>query len=225
MLSIVIPARNEAHQIADALHALQALRARGHEVIVVDGGSDDETIRAASAAADRVLVSGRGRAQQMNAGARLARGDVLLFLHADTRLPADADVLIFAALAASARVWGRFDVRIDGAHPLLRVVEWMMNVRSRMSGICTGDQGIFVVRDVFNQAGGYAALALMEDIELSGRLRRVSPPINLPATALTSARRWERNGVIRTIMLMWWLRLRYFLGASPARLARLYEWE
>jgi len=184
----------------------------------------DETPRLAQPLADRVLTSARGRAVQMNAGAHVARGEVLLFLHADTRLPFHADRLVQDALQGG-RVWGRFDVQIDGRHPLLRVVACMMNVRSRATGICTGDQALFVAKETFEQAGGYAVIDLMEDVELSRRLRRASHPVCLRARVRTSARRWERYGVLRTIGLMMWLRLRYFLGASPARLARIYDSE
>jgi rSAM/selenodomain-associated transferase 2 len=222
-ISIVMPVLNEAKIIETALQALQPLRARGHEAIVVDGGSRDATAQLARAGADRVIDAPRGRAQQMNAGARIARGDVLLFLHADTRLPADADLVLLQALQRTGRCWGRFDVRIDSGRPLLRVVSALMSLRSRWSEICTGDQAIFVTAEAFARMGGYAPLALMEDIALSAQLRRCSRPVALRAAVVTSARRWERNGVVRTIMLMWWLRLRYFLGVSPAVLAQRYD--
>jgi rSAM/selenodomain-associated transferase 2 len=222
-LSIVMPVINEAAIIETALEALQPLRARGHEVIVVDGGSRDATAQLARAGADRVIDAPRGRAQQMNAGAQIARGAVLLFLHADTRFPADGDLLLTQALQQSRRCWGRFDVRIDSTRPLLRLVCALMNLRSRWSGICTGDQAIFVTADAFARIGGYPPVALMEDIALSAQLRRCSRPVALRAAVVTSPRRWERNGVVRTIMLMWWLRLRYFLGASPAVLAQRYD--
>jgi rSAM/selenodomain-associated transferase 2 len=222
-ISIIVPVLNEAAGIEPALQALQPLRARGHEVIVVDGGSDDATIRLVGQAADRIVEAPRGRAPQMNAGARAACGDVLLFLHADTRLPRDADRLLLEGLRKSTRCWGRFDVRIDSASPLLRLVSAMMSLRSRLTGICTGDQAIFVAADAFARIGGYAPLALMEDIALSARLRRCGAPLAIASAVITSARRWERDGVLRTILLMWWLRLRFFFGASPARLARIYD--
>ena len=218
-----MPVLDEADHIDAALEALQPLRARGHELIVVDGGSADATARLAARGADRVIAASRGRAHQMNAGAYTASGEILLFLHADTRLPEAADLLLTQALQQSGRCWGRFDVRIGSRRPLLRMVSRMMNLRSRMSGICTGDQAIFVTAEAFARSGGYPPMALMEDVVLSSRLRRWSRPAALRASVMTSARRWERNGVLRTIVLMWWLRMRFFLGASPARLAQLYD--
>jgi rSAM/selenodomain-associated transferase 2 len=222
-LSIVIPALDEAAGIAATLAPLQRLRRDGHEVIIVDGGSRDGTPGVAAPLADRVLVAPRGRATQMNAGAAAATGDVLLFLHADTRLPERADRLVLDGLAARGREWGRFDVRIEGAHALLPLVAWLMNRRSRWTGIATGDQAMFVRRGTFEALSGFPPLALMEDVELSARLRRVAPPLCIAERAATSGRRWEARGVLRTIVLMWWLRLRYFLGESPERLARSYH--
>jgi rSAM/selenodomain-associated transferase 2 len=217
-----MPCLNEADGIVESLTALAPLRAQGHEVIVVDAGADGTAQRAAPLA-DRVITAPRGRAVQMNRGAALARGDVLLFLHADTRLPADAAQAIAAGLAQTGRAWGRFDVRLSGCQPLLRVVERLMNWRSRLTGIATGDQAIFVERELFHAVGGYPEIALMEDIALSKRLKRHGPPLCLGELVLTSSRRWERDGIVRTVLLMWWLRLRYWLGASPAQLAAVYE--
>jgi rSAM/selenodomain-associated transferase 2 len=222
-LSIVMPALNEAANIVGALERLQPLRARGHEVIVVDGGSEDGTVKLAQPLADRVLETPRGRARQMNAGAEHASGDVLLFLHADTRLPEDADRLIAERLPGTALAWGRFDVVIEGRPLMLKVIAAAMNLRSRVTGVCTGDQGIFVHRELFQRIGGYPPIELMEDIALTGMLRRRARPICLAPRVITSGRRWERRGVWRTMALMWWLRLRYFFGASPAHLRRLYE--
>ena len=221
-LSVIIPTLDEAAGIAATIAALQPLRAAGHEVIVVDGGSRDGTPDAARQLADRVLTAPRGRATQMNAGADAASGDVLLFLHADTRLPPGAARAVLDGFAASGASWGRFDVRIDGRSPLLALVAWLMNRRSRLTGIATGDQAMFATRAAFAAAGGFPAIALMEDVALSKRLKRISTPLCLRARAVTSGRRWESRGVVRTIVLMWWLRLRYFLGASPERLRRIY---
>jgi len=221
-LSIVMPTLNEAGPIAGHLAALAPLRRRGHEVIVVDGGSDDGTADLAWGLADRVVLAPPGRAAQMNAGAALARGGVLLFLHADTRLPVEADGLVLQGLAASGRVWGRFDVSIEGAHPVFAVIAACMNRRSRWTGICTGDQAMFVRREAFAEIGGFPDIALMEDIGISKRLKALGPPLCLRDRAITSGRRWERQGVLRTVLKMWRLRLAFFLGADPARLARDY---
>ena len=219
-LSIVMPVLNEATEIAAALEALMPLRARGCEVIVVDGGSGDRTAELARPLVDRVIVAPRGRAVQMNAGAAVATGDVVLFLHADTRLPGNADALIRDALTNSSRLWGRFDVRFsDGALPLVAL---SMNLRSRLTGIATGDQAMFATREAFTRAGGFPEIALMEDIALSSRLKHVSRPACLSPSVTTSPRRWRARGTIRTVLTMWRLRLAFFLGADPARLARAY---
>lgn len=219
-LSIVVPVLDEAPGIEACLRALAPLRARGAEVIVVDGGSSDATAALAQPLCDRVLVSPRGRAVQMNAGARAASGEAILFLHADTTLPDDAGRLIAGAL--DRRAWGRFDVRIMGAPAALAVVAALMNLRSRLTGIATGDQAMFVRRATFEAVGGFPDLALMEDIALSRRLLAHGRPACLRARACTSGRRWERQGVARTILLMWRLRYAYWRGADPAELARRY---
>jgi rSAM/selenodomain-associated transferase 2 len=223
MLSIIVPCLNEAEGIVNALAALAPLRARGAEVIVVDGGSSDGTVERAASLADRVLSAPRGRASQMNAGAARARGEIMLFLHADTLLPESADALIVDGLKRSRRGWGRFDVVISGGNPLLRVVAWLMNVRSRLTGIATGDQAIFVTRSLFTAAGGYPEIALMEDIALSKRLKRFGRPLCLRHRLVASGRRWEKHGVVRTILLMWRLRLAFWLGADPGKLAVRYD--
>lgn len=223
-LSVIVPVLDEAGGIVAALAALAPLRARGAEVVVADGGSRDTTVALAAPLADAIVTAPRGRGSQMNAGAAVATGDVLVFLHADTRLPADADTLIRDGLDRTGRVWGRFDVRIAGTHPLLRVIAAMMNLRSRLTGIATGDQAIFVTRAAFG--AGFPDIALMEDIAISRRLKRIGPPLCIAAgPVVTSGRRWERHGVIRTIVLMWSLRLAYWLGASPDWLARRYGYE
>lgn len=221
-LSIVMPVLNEAGLIENALAGLAAFRSQNCEVIVVDGGSSDDTPRRAASLAGHVIAAPRGRAAQMNAGAAAARGNILLFLHADTHLPADADRLVQDGLLRSGRAWGRFDIAIEGRHPLLPLVAATMNLRSRLTGIATGDQAMFMRRDAFRAAGGFPDLALMEDIAMSKRLKAISPPLCLRAKATTSGRRWEKHGVLRTILTMWRLRLAYFLGASPDSLARQY---
>jgi len=223
-LSIIMPVLDEGEGIAGTLDALAELRALGVEIIVVDGGSRDATVQRARLRADHVLSAPRGRALQMNAGAAKAAGDVLLFLHADTRLPREAERLVLDGLARSARDWGRFDVTIEGRHPMLKVIGAMMNLRSRLTGIATGDQAMFVKRDAFAAAGGFPEIPLMEDIALSKRLKRRSRPLCLRERATTSGRRWETHGVFRTILLMWRLRLAYFLGADPAALAGRYRY-
>ncbi len=220
-IAVVIPALNEAGQIASLLEGVVGVAC---EVVLVDGGSHDDTAARAGAAGARVIPSPRGRAAQMNAGARALGSDwqALLFLHADTRLPTGWAQAVTRALAGGAR-WGRFDVMLDSPRPALRMVEASMNLRSRLTGICTGDQAIFVERGLWARCGGYAAIPLMEDIELSRRLKRLAPgPAALRERVRVSARRWEKHGVWRTILSMWWLRLRYFLGDSPERLHRAY---
>jgi rSAM/selenodomain-associated transferase 2 len=221
-LSVIVPVLDEEAGIADALTALAPLRQRGAEVIVVDGGSRDGTVELARPLADRVIAASRGRGAQMNAGAAAASGDALLFLHADTRLPADADRMILDGLNASSWQWGRFDVRIAGRSPLLTIIAGLMNWRSLLTGIATGDQAMFATRAAFAAAGGFPDIPLMEDIELSRQLKRRSRPLCLAARVTTSGRRWDERGALRTMLLMWRLRLAHFLGAEPATLARRY---
>ncbi|HHO67576.1 MAG TPA: glycosyltransferase [Gammaproteobacteria bacterium] len=222
-LSVIVPALNEGETIAATLARLQPLRARGHEVLVVDGGSRDDTRERAAALADRVLQAPRGRARQMNAGAAQAGGDLLWFLHADTLAPVDADRLLAAVVAGRRAAWGRFDVRLSGRHPLLWLVGRLMNLRSRLTGIATGDQGLFVSRGLFGRVGGFPDLPLMEDVELSRRLRRELRPLCLRQRLVTSSRRWEQRGVLRTVLLMWYLRAAWALGVPARRLAARYE--
>jgi rSAM/selenodomain-associated transferase 2 len=221
-LSIILPVLNEAHHIAEILGALAPFRLRGAEVIVADGGSHDNTLYIAQRFADRVITAPRGRGAQMNAGARAARGYILLFLHADTVLPPDADTQIMYGRDRDTLVWGRFDVDIYGKHRLLPMVAALMNWRSRASGIATGDQAMFATREAFLRVGGFPDIPLMEDVELSRRLKRISPPLCLRSRVLTSGRRWDENGLFRTVWLMWRLRLSYYLGADPVELARRY---
>jgi len=221
-LSLIVPALNEAHGIIDMLQALQPLRKRGCEVIVVDGGSTDHTPVLARRWCDQVLRATGGRAQQMNAGAAAAGGEILCFLHADSYLPEGADGLIVDGLARGRRSWGRFDVNIAGKHPMLRVIAQMMNLRSRLTGIATGDQGLFMTRSVFEAAGRFPEIALMEDIALTRQLKRYGKPLCIAHRLTTSGRRWEKHGLWRTILLMWRLRLAYWMGADPDRLAAQY---
>ena len=222
-ISIIVPARNEARRIVGTLAPLVAVRAKGHEVIVVDGGSSDATLALASPFADRAFVAPPGRATQMNAGAAVARGDMLLFLHADSQLPEDGVAAIADGIACTARRWGRFDVTIAGATRILPVVGASMNLRSRLTGIATGDQAIFVERALFHAVGGYPNQPLMEDIELSRRLLRAAgAPLCLSQRILTSGRRWDGDGPFRTIFAMWRLRFAYWRGVSAEQLARRY---
>lgn len=222
-ISIIMPVLNESAILEASLQSLQPLRARGHEVIVVDGGSRDSTLSLARRHADRVVMSGAGRALQMNAGAEFAKHEILLFLHADTRLPDNADSLIHAALAPQAARWGRFDIRLDHAHPVYRLIEHSINWRSHLSGVATGDQAIFVEREYFERVGCYDRLPLMEDVTLSKKLLHFARPARITTPALSSARRWEQGGVLRTVLLMWRLRTAFFFGADPFRLAEQYR--
>lgn len=222
-LSIIVPVLNEVSTLPALLQGLLPLREQGVELIVVDGGSDDGSVELARNAGVSPLAASRGRARQMNDGAARASGDVLLFLHADTQLPPQAVPLVTQALASAQRHWGRFDVRIIGRARMLRVVASLMNARSRLSGIATGDQAMFVRRDTFEAVGGFPDQPLMEDIELSRRLRAISRPACLRARVSTSGRRWETRGVWRTILLMWRLRWDYWRGVSAAQLAQVYQ--
>ncbi len=216
--SIIIPTLNEAAHIEACLTALQAWRDRC-ELIVVDGGSLDNTVDLARPLADEVKVSTPGRAVQMNQGAGAARGDILIFLHADTSLPDQALDLI----ESTPQPWGRFDIQLQGEHPMLFLVAKLMNFRSCLTGIATGDQVIFVERKLFFNAGAYPDIALMEDIALSKQLKQYARPACIHNKVISSGRRWETFGLWRTIVLMWRLRLGYFLGENPAYLAKLYQ--
>ncbi|MGH8679015.1 MAG: TIGR04283 family arsenosugar biosynthesis glycosyltransferase [Burkholderiales bacterium] len=218
----MIPVLNEAETIVNLLGSLQLLRSRGAEIVVIDGGSRDATLELARPLADRSITSLRGRARQMNTGAAAARGELLVFLHADVRLPEDADTLICAGLARANRDWGRFDISLSGTHPLLRMIEFAMNWRSRLTGIATGDQAMFMTRRLFDSVGGFPQLALMEDVAMSERLKARCRPLCLRTRVVASSRRWEDHGILRSMMLMWWLRLRFYFGADPRDLARIY---
>lgn len=221
-LAIIVPMRNEIGVLPELLDHLARWQACGCEVLIVDGGSTDGSVEAVQAAGLPLIRAAPGRAGQMNAGAKATDAGIMLFLHADTRLPTEADRQIIAALM-DGQVWGRFDVRIAGRPRMLRMVATMINLRSRWTGIATGDQAMFVRRGSFAALGGFAQLPLMEDIDLSRRLGALSRPACLRAKVQTSGRRWESRGVWRTILLMWRLRLAYWLGVSPERLAEAYR--
>lgn len=222
LLSVVIPVRNEAQALPFLLDDLSALGAAGAELIVVDGGSTDGTCEVAHGRVDQLLKTGPGRAVQMNAGAATARGTYLWFLHADTRVSAEVISRLQQTLEQRP-LWGRFDVRLFPAGPALRLIGWMINLRSRLTGIASGDQGIFVDRACFDALGGYAHIPLMEDLQLCRRLKVQARPHCLRPPLITSSRRWLQHGVWRTVLLMWCLRLAYYAGANPEKLARQYR--
>jgi rSAM/selenodomain-associated transferase 2 len=224
-LSVILPVLNEAAQIEARLRALARLREAGAEIILADGGSADDTAAIAAPHCDAVIVAPRGRASQMNAGAAQARGAVLLFLHADTRLPDGAMALVLDGLAQSRAAWGRFDVVIEGRSRWLPLIAALMNLRSRLTGIATGDQALFIRREAFEALGGFPDIALMEDVAMSRALKAISKPLCLRAKVVTSGRRWDQNGALRTIVLMWRLRLAYWRGADPDDLARRYGYK
>lgn len=222
-ISVIIPTLNEGEALLRCLLDLQGLRGAGHEVILVDGGSGNQQLPAGiEPYVDRLLRAPAGRARQMNCGAGQAKGEIYWFLHADSRIAEGMDAQILAAVGSLA-AWGRFDVRLSGAHPLFRLIERMMNWRSRISGIATGDQGIFIHRALFHRLGGFPQQPLMEDIEISRRLKRITSPRCLPGPLVTSSRRWESDGILRTVVLMWTLRFAYWLGVKADYLARLYR--
>ena len=222
-ISIIIPVLNEEDQIEICLSGLQELRSRGHEVIVIDGESTDNTQVLAMPFAYKTIQHEKGRARQMNAGTKKTGGDILLFLHADTRLPQDADKHILAAIKESEHCWGYFNVQLSGAHWLFRIIERCMNLRSWTTGIATGDHAIFMTRWIYEEVGGYEEIELMEDIAVSSKLNQIVKPVSLREKVITSSRRWEQNGIIRTIFKMWRLRLAYFIGVTPATLVKQYD--
>ena len=223
-VSIIIPCLNEENSIHATLLALQSLRHRGHEVILGDAGSTDNTSDIASTLCDKIIPCGKGRALQMNTAAEFASGDILCFLHADTIAPENLDSLIIDALANNKNVWGRFNIKLSGKHWSFRLIESLINIRSCITGIASGDQGIFISRRVFNKLHGFKLIPLMEDIELSQRLKNKSRPVCVSKSQLiTSSRRWEKHGIARTVILMWSLRLKYFLGTPTTQLEKLYR--
>ena len=220
--TIVIPTLNEEVEIQACLMQLQGLRARGFEVIVVDGGSVDKTPQLVEGLCDQFISTKRGRAAQMNAGAGQAKGEFIFFLHVDTQLPDEFSEWI-PLIEADSLCWGRFDVKLSGKHYVFRVIEWMMNLRSRLTEIATGDQVIFVSRKLFREVHGFPEIALMEDIAMSQRLKSICSPLCLRQKVLTSSRRWEKHGIISTILRMLWLRFSYYIGVDPIKLARQYD--
>ncbi len=222
-ISIIVPVLDDADALRSQAALLRAAQAQGHEVIIVDGGSRDHSRRVAGEITAKLIDCERGRAVQMNAGADAAEGETLLFLHADTRLePGALQNLLAQRERRGDAFWGRFDVHLDGDHWLFRVIALMMNLRSRITGVATGDQAMCVSSVLFRRMGGFPEIPLMEDVALSKRLRRCAPPVCLKPPVVTSTRRWESHGIVSTMLLMWRLRLGYFLGVDPARLARIY---
>lgn len=221
MISIIVPVLNEEKKLPDLLSHLQVFREQGHELIIVDGGSNDNSLMLAQMSADNVIVSRKGRAIQMNSGASVARGEVLLFLHSDTFLPETALNTIEDFVQDS--FWGRFDVRLSSNKFIFRIIESLINIRSRLTSINTGDQAIFIESQLFNVVGGFPEIALMEDIAISKKLKNIIPPICLKQKVISSSRRWEKRGVIATVFLMWKLRLYYYFGVSPEKLNQLYR--
>ncbi len=212
---------NEEAALSRMSSQLRSIRQQGHEIIVVDGGSADNTLTIAHEVTDSVIISKAGRALQMNNGASIASGDVLLFLHADTLLPDDA-MQVVSERSRKKNYWGRFDVRLSGSRYIYRLIEGLMNLRSRITSIATGDQAIFIQRNLFDRVGGFPEIVLMEDIGISRQLKKISKPVCMKQKVVTSSRRWEANGVITTVLLMWKLRLYYFFGVSPDKLSQLY---
>jgi rSAM/selenodomain-associated transferase 2 len=224
-ISVIVPVLNEAGTIQSSLKSLRQSQADCNlEIIVVDGGSIDATLQVAAPLCEKLISSQRGRAVQMNAGAQEASGHLILFLHADTQLPEQVLPQIIQQLSQYQKVWGRFDVRLSGAAFMFRIIGQLINWRSRLTGIATGDQAIFVRKDVFEALGGFENLPLMEDIVLSRKLKKqYGRPLCSSQRVITSSRRWEQNGIWRTIFLMWRLRLAFFLGADPQKLAEKYS--
>ena len=220
--TIVIPTLNEEAKIQVCLMKLQGLRKEGFEVIVVDGGSIDKTPQLLEGLCDQFISNRQGRATQMNAGARQAKGEFIFFLHVDTQLPENFSEII-SSVEVDTFCWGRFDVKLSGKHWSFRVIESMMNIRSRLTGIATGDQVMFVSQKLFREVGGFPEIALMEDIAMSRMLKNICSPLCLKQKVLTSSRRWEKHGIASTILKMWWLRFSYYIGVDPVRLARQYE--
>ena len=221
-ISIILPVLNEETAVKNILPLLASVKSANCEIILVDGGSCDNTVKFACEFADQVIISEPGRAMQMNTGASQASGDILLFLHIDTVLPDNALQILTEAYHASPQMWGRFNVRLSGQHPFFRVIETLMNWRSCLTGIATGDQGIFISNSLFKDVGGFPQIPLMEDIAISRMLKRIEKPLCIKDRVITSSRRWEANGILSTVLLMWKLRLLYWFGIDPQKIAVQY---
>lgn len=221
--SIIIPVLNEAECLPVQLAALQVWRRAGHEIIVVDGGSEDASTDIARPLVSQLIVSPRGRAVQINKGVAVASNDWLVFLHVDTSFPETAIHSLQSIFHEENIKWGYFNVRLSGNNYLLKMVSSLMNVRTRLTGIATGDQAMFMRKAAFEAVGGFPEIALMEDISLSSKLKKISSPYCIKEFVTTSSRRWQKHGIAKTILIMWSLRLRYFFGASPVVLAERYD--
>ncbi|HEC29068.1 MAG TPA: glycosyltransferase [Gammaproteobacteria bacterium] len=222
-ISIIIPVYNEMSTLPKLLGKLSGMLALGHELIIVDGGSSDSTIQEISFAEVKVIKTGKGRAVQMNAGAAISSGDILWFLHADSDFVLPVEEYIVLLQGLNDQAWGRFNIRLSGEKIVFRLIECLMNIRSCSSGISTGDQGIFISRQLFDRVNGFSDILIMEDINICMKLKKLKKPDCLKATLITSSRRWEQQGIIATIILMWRMRVLYFMGVSPEKLAKLYE--
>ncbi|VAW50105.1 hypothetical protein MNBD_GAMMA06-67 [hydrothermal vent metagenome] len=225
-ISIIIPVLNEEAILSHINEHLQSIKEQGHEVIIVDGGSTDNTLMMAQEITDRVVISKAGRALQMNNGAAIASGKILLFLHVDTFLPDNTIQIILDNYQKESyrrkNYWGRFDVRLSSSKYVYRLIEGFMNLRSCITSIATGDQAIFIEKNLFNKVGQFPEIVLMEDIAISRQLKKIAKPVCIKQKVVSSSRRWENNGVVATVLLMWKLRLYYFFGVSPKKLNQLY---
>ncbi len=220
-LSIIIPVYNEQDIILEKLKALRNICPDDIQLIVSDGGSSDETAALAKSCVDTIVSSTKGRSYQMNAGANVATGDLLLFLHIDSVLPGNY-LQCLADITRSNHTWGRFDVSFTNTSFVFSLIAFMMNFRSRITGVATGDQAIFMTRTVFNKVNGFPEIDLMEDIAICKKLRKTGSPLCIKEKVITSSRRWEENGIFKTIVLMWFLRLLYFLRIHPDKLGKIY---
>ena len=221
-LSIIVPVLNEAQFLSRQHNLFKSLLREGHEIIIVDGGSEDKSVLIARSVDCETFITKASRGYQLHFGAMKSKNDTLLFMHADTLLPESATALISNVLTRSKKHWGRFDVSFNNSNLIFSIIAWFMNKRSCLTGVVTGDHAIFVNRDIYIRSGGFEDIPIMEDIEISKRLKKFSMPICLHDKVITSSRKWEAQGIIRTILKMWILRLLYFCGIPPRKLERLY---